>query len=289
MKKPLLFNLAVLTLVMVLSMFAKPSVAQTLEPQDGVYRKDHEETRRMVPYVTLREADIMWSRRIWRIIDMREKMNQFLYYPIEPTNGRKSLISIIMDGIKDGRLRPYDPVMGDDFKSALTLAEIDALTKGDSIPKRLQRPDPPYDEYDTVIFRPLDFSNIKTYQIKEDWVFDRQRSVLEVRIIGICPVLAKFDADGNFRGYKDMFWIYFPELRKVLANEEIYNRFNNVAQQITYDDVFMKRIFSSYIYKEDNVYDRKIDDYLKNGLEALLESDNIKDQIRNFEHDLWEQ
>jgi hypothetical protein len=78
-------------------------------------------------------------------------------------------------------------------------------------------------------------------------------------------------------------------LRRIIANEEIYNRFNNIAQQITYDDVFMKRMFSSFIHKEDNVYDRRIEEYMKNGLEALLESEEIKDKIRNFEHDLWEQ
>lgn len=263
--------------------------AQVLEPTDGVYDKVHTDSRRVVPYPSLREADVMWNRRIWRTIDLREKMNQFFYYPQEPTNGRKNMITIMMDAIlKDKTVAAYDPAY-DDFKVKMTLAEVAGIG-ADTIQKTQQRPFPPYEDFDTTIIKTLDVTTIKKFKVKEDWFFDKQRSVMEVRIVGICPVRERLDPQtGEFRGYQDMFWIYFPELRRVIANEEIYNRFNNVAQQITYDDVFMKRLFSSYIHKEDNVYDRRIEEYLKNGLEALLESEDIKDKIRNFEHDLWEQ
>lgn len=263
--------------------------AQVLEPQDGVYDKVHTPTRRVVPYASLREADVMWHRRIWRTIDLREKMNQFFYYPQEPTNGRKNLITIMMDAVlKDKTVAAYDPLY-DDFKVKMTLSEVAGIG-ADTIQKRQQRPFPPYEEYDTTIINTLDVTTIKKFKVKEDWFFDKQRSVMEVRIVAICPVRERLDPQtGEFRGYSDMFWIYFPELRRVIANEEIYNRFNNIGQQVTYDDIFMKRMFASYIHKEDNVYDRRIDDYLKNGLEALLESEDIKDKIRNFEHDLWEQ
>lgn len=269
--------------------FATESQAQVLDPVDGVYDKVHTDSRRVVPYASLREADVMWHRRIWRTIDLREKMNQFFYYPQEPTNGRKNMITIMMDAIlKDKVVAAYDP-MYDDFKVKMTLAEV-AKIGVDTIFKTLQRPDPPYDYYDTMIVNQLDVTTIKKFKVKEDWFFDNQRSVMEVRIVGICPVRERLDPQtGEFRGYSDMYWIYFPELRRVMANEEIYNRFNNIAQQITYDDVFMKRLFASYIHKEDNVYDRRIEEYMKNGLEALLESEEIKDKIRNFEHDLWEQ
>lgn len=263
--------------------------AQVLEPQDGVWEKVHTDSRRVVPYTSLREADVMWSRRIWRTIDLREKMNQFFYYPQEPTNGRKNLITIIMDAIlKDKTVAAYDP-MYDDFKMKMTLAEVNGIG-ADTINTTLYRDYPPYDPFDTTLIKQLDVTTIKKFKVKEEWVFDKQKSVMEVRIIGICPVRERVDPQtGEFRGYSDMFWIYFPELRRVISNEEIYNRFNNIAQQITYDDVFMKRMFASYIHKEDNVYDRRIEEYLKNGLEALLESEDIKDKIRNFEHDLWEQ
>lgn len=283
-----LVKIIIALFVCVLS-FMPQTQAQVLEPQDGVYDKVHTDTRRVVPYTSLREADVMWSRRIWRTIDLREKMNQFFYYPQEPTNGRKNLITIILDAVlKDKTVAAYDP-MYDDFKVKYTLAEVAAIG-ADTIFKTLQRPFPPYDDYDTTIINTLDVTTIKKFMVKEDWFFDKQKSVMEVRIVGICPVRERLDPQtGEFRGYSPMFWIYFPELRRIIANEEIYNRFNNVAQQITYDDVFMKRMFASYIHKEDNVYDRRIEDYLKNGLDALLESEDIKDKIRNFEHDLWEQ
>lgn len=279
----------VLCLALLGIIFPNKTEAQVLEPLDGVYTKEHTESRRVVPYASLREADVMWSRRIWRTIDLREKMNQFFYYPQEPTNGRSNLITIILRSILDDKvMAAYDPVY-DDFKVKMTLAEVGGIG-ADTIPTTLYRDYPPYDPYDTVLIKPFDVSTVKKFKVKEDWFFDNQRSVMDVRIIGICPVRERLDPQtGEFRGYMDMFWIYFPEFRRVIANEEIYNRFNNIAQQITYDDVFMKRMFASYIHKEDNVYDRRVEDYIKDGLDALLESEEIKDKIRNFEHDLWEQ
>lgn len=276
-------------LVNILLLIIPQLSAQVLEPRDGIYDKVHTPTKQTTPYASLREADASWQRRMWRTIDLREKMNQFMYYPIEPTNGRKNLITIIMDAIiKDKVLAAYDPLY-DDFKVKLSTIEVASIGV-DSIRKTINGPLPPYPPIDTVYPVPLDLTTIKKFKVKEDWFFDKQRSVMEVRIVAICPVRERVDPQtGEFRGYSDMFWIYFPELRRVIANEEIYNRFNNMAQQITYDDVFMKRLFASYIHKEDNVYDRRIDDYLKNGMEALLESEDIKDKIRNFEHDVWEQ
>lgn len=279
----------IIAAVIALLSYSVKADAQVLEPMDRVYEKVHTDSRRVVPYTSLREADVMWSRRIWRTIDLREKMNQFFYYPQEPTNGRKNLITILMDAILvDKTVAAYDPLY-DDFKVKLTLAEVAGIG-ADTLFQTLYRDYPPYDPFDTILIKKLDVSTIKKFKIKEDWVFDKQKSVMEARIIGICPVRERLDPQtGEFRGYSDMFWIYFPELRRVIANEEIYNRFNNIAQQITYDDVFMKRMFASFIHKEDNVYDRRIEEYMKNGLEALLESEEIKDKIRNFEHDLWEQ
>lgn len=261
--------------------------AQVLEPRDQLYDKVTTPTRRIMPYTEIREADVMWERRIWRVIDLREKMNQTFYYPFEVTNGRSNLITIIKNSIEKGELRAYDPFY-DDFTVAYTAQQ--ALNIGsDTIFYTDYRPYEPYEEYDTFRYNSLDYSTIKKFYVKEGWVFDKARSVLEVRILGICPVREVRDQNGEFRGEQPMYWVYFPELRTIIANEEIYNRFNNIGQQITYDDAFMKRLFSSYIYKEDNVYDRQIKDYMKNGLEALLENEDIKDRIRNYEHDLWEQ
>ncbi|MBL0102643.1 MAG: gliding motility protein GldN [Bacteroidetes bacterium] len=127
------------------------------------------------------------------------------------------------------------------------------------------------------------------FRVKEDWFFDKQRSVIEVRIIGIAPLVLMTDEkgdvrEGNFR--IPLFWIYYPEARKLFANSEVFNRTND-AERRTFDDIFQKRLFGSYIVKEANVYDRRIEDY-KQGINALLESERIKEEITNFEHDMWE-
>jgi len=117
-------------------------------------------------------------------------------------------------------------------------------------------------------------------------VFDRQRSVLECRILGICPLREEYDIDGNLKGTRADFWIYFPEARNVLVKNEVFNRFND-GQRLTYDDWFFKRLFGSYVIKETNVYDRYINMYATN-LDALLESERIENDTFVFEHDLWE-
>ena len=127
---------------------------------------------------------------------------------------------------------------------------------------------------------------IKRYKIKEDWFFDKQKSVLEVRIVGIAPMEEIVgEEDGEVRGYAEMFWLYFPECRYVFANWDVFNR-NNDSARMSFEDLFWKRMFSSYIIKESNVFDRRINQEYT-GINALLESDKIKDEIFKIEHDLW--
>ena len=112
---------------------------------------------------------------------------------------------------------------------------------------------------------------------------------MECRIIGIAPLMLAEDEYGNVREgniQKPLFWIYYPEARKLLANAEAFNRENDTERR-TFDDVFHKRMFNSYIIKESNVYNRRIEDY-KTGLDALLEAERIKSEIINLEHDMWE-
>ena len=104
------------------------------------------------------------------------------------------------------------------------------------------------------------------------------------RILGICPVMIK---ERNGEEYSEpLFWIYYPEARPVLAHAEVFNRFNDAARR-SYDEIFMKRFFNSYIYKENNVYDRRISEYAQ-GLDALLEAERIKNDLLDFEQSLWQ-
>ena len=268
-------------LLLILSLVSSLGFSQNV--LDGLYLKENTPGRKVVPYSHLREADVLWNSRVWRTIDLREKMNQPLYFPLEPMAGRTSLFDAILKGVNAGTLIAFDDK--DDYFSK-------QLTKEESVaklvtPKVLQQenPDAPgtfVEIRDTVVTKSKD---VVSYLLKEDWFFDKQRSVMDVRIIGICPVIKTFDESGAERGRKKLFWLYFPNCREVFANAETYNRQND-AERRTYDDIFWKRMFSSYITKQNNVYDREISDYAT-GLDALLEGEKIKDDIFTLEMDMW--
>lgn len=255
---------------------------QVIEP----YRYKNFKTNGRTPIALeiIRESDAFWSKRVWRVIDLREKINHPLYYPLKPINGRISLPNLILYGVYNGDFPVYDPLY-DDFSKELSRNEIISLfISTDTI--TATRPFPPYASYDTIISTYLDPAAIIQVRIKEDWIFDKERSVMDVRILGICPVVESFDNEGEFRGYKPLFWIYYPHIRPLFASVNVYLRFND-AQLLSFDDVFIKRIFGSYIYKESNVYDRRISEYTE-GMNALLEADRVKNNLFEFEHDLWE-
>jgi gliding motility associated protien GldN len=261
--------------------------AQVLDspPMDGVYDKIHVINRKPIPYTPMREADAYWQKRIWRVVDMREKINHPFYYPTEEINGRKSFIQVVLKAIEEGSITAYEGA-DDEFMIPYTYQQFTA-SMADTQRQTLQRTEPPYDFYDTIITKKFDPLSIMKFRIKEDWFFDKQRSVMDVRILGICPILDEYEDDGvTLKGTKPLFWIYFPEAREVFAQSEVYNRYNDAAR-MSYDDLFYKRMFNSYIYKESNVYDRRISEYTR-GMDALLESERIKNEIFLKEHDLWE-
>lgn len=275
-------------LVLFTTGIVKKADSQVLDspPRDGVYDKKATIEKKPITYPWVREADVVWEKRIWRVIDLREKMNQAFYYPEVPHNELRSLTQVILDALKEGAITAYDASSTtDEFLVPLTYQEImNRLERSDSA--TFQRSYPPYDWYDTVTTITFNPSDVKRFRIKEDWFFDKQRSVMEVRILGICPVRDNFDENGIFRAYDPLFWIYFPEARPVFAKSEVFNRHNSAARH-TYDDIFWKRMFASYIYKEDNVYDRRIADYAT-GVDALMEAERVKEDLFMFENNLWE-
>jgi gliding motility associated protien GldN len=274
-----------LLLAAILFIAVSQSFAQNV--LDGVYTKEHFQTKKYIPYPFLREADVMWAKRVWRKIDLREKMNHPLYFPTEEIKDRKSMMQVIVQAVSEGAITAYgNAAFDDEFQEPMTVQEIkDMLVKKDTIyVPNADNPDVMEAKY---IEKKLDPSAIKTYLVKEDWFFDKQRSVLEVRIIGICPIREKFDDNtGEYRGDEALFWLYFPEMRPILAKNEVYNPIND-SERRTLEDVFMKRKFASYIYKWSNTFNRTIADYKTNTMDQLLEAEQIKEQIFNFEHDVW--
>lgn len=278
---------------------------------DGVYVQEHIPTKKVISYPHLREADVMWSKRVWRKIDLREKFNFPLYYPTEPLNDRRSLWDVIRYGVeKEGSLIPYS-ISGDgqpDFQGQFLfpIKPPNGNIKDSGYTKQIEElfytiktievfdeetGEAAVDENGDIIYKddksPILSTDVVQYLVKEDWFFDKQRSVMDKRIIGICPMVKKYDEDGNeLPVLAQAFWLYFPECRYVFQNYFVYNRQND-AQRMSFDDLFWKRMFSSYITKESNVYDREIDAFEKDGVRALLNSEKIKGEIFKIEHDLW--
>jgi len=272
--------------ILLLTIIAMLPILGQSQVLNGVYVEQTSSERKPVPYQYLREADVMWSKIIWRRINLTEKMNLSLYYPSKDMPDRKSLIQLIMWGIKNKSLTPF---RGDDFSSQLTLNEIDE--KFEAGVDTTYDIDPDTGERIPIITkRKANLSEVKEILVKEMWFFDKQRSVMEARVIGIAPIRVYYrddDVDQIDARTSIPFWIFYPEARNIFASQPVYNE-DNQAGQITFDDIFFKRRFSGYIYRESNVYDdRRVDEYTT-GLEVLLESENIKEKIFNFEHDLWE-
>lgn len=306
---------------------------------DGVYIAEHIPTKRLIPYAPVREADVVWSKRVWSYIDLREKINHPLYYPMDDISrsgvwtrnaSRWSLWTVLRAHILNGDLTvfsPYNPVLmgfggwdGDQLKypikpqPGLNYFTDDAYREQlnyylatigppGTIPKLIEDPDDPQfgevmteigeDGFKHIVYEDPDTtwltsSDIVQYHIKEDWFFDKQRSVMDRRIIAIAPVVYTTEVvngQKQITGMEELFWLYFPHCRFVLNNYFAYNAKND-AQWMSFDDLFWKRMFHSVIYKESNTYDRSIADY-RFGQDALIESETIKEEIRNIEHDIW--
>jgi len=267
----------------------KTSEAQILSknPRNDIVEKKHTQQSKPSSYHYVREGDIMWQKRIWRDVDLKQKANMGLYYPAIPHNDWKSFATIILDGIKEGKITAYQDTQTNEFTIPLTYQELmDNLSETETISVPYYDEDGAMQYKDSIFVSEFDPSDIKMIRLKEDWFFDRQRSVTEVRILGICFITESTDEKGNWRGNNPAFWIYFPESRNVLAKHEMYNRGNRAAR-LSFDDVFQKRMFTSVIVKEDNVYDRYIVDYMT-GNDALYEAERVKNDMFEFEQNLWE-
>jgi len=277
--------LAFLTMMLMLSFGTKSMKAQIVDdtPTDGLFEDEGIQQYKPVPYSNIRKADVMWSKRIWREIDFRQKFNQKFYFPIEAQAHWKSFITTVLDALKEGRLQAYDISNTDELLVPITYNEIIGR-QTDSIYNIMQRPYPPYEEFDTVIYTEFDPTKVMRLRVKEDWYFDSQRSQMLVRIEALCPVMIK-QRNGQ-EVTEPLFWISYPESRDVFATSYVFNGENSAAR-LTYDEVFWKRLFDSYIYKEENVFDRRISQYAT-GVDALLEAERIKKEMFNFEENLWQ-
>lgn len=258
-------------------------------PNNWVYEKENIQGKKPVPYMFVREADVLWSKVIWRVLDLRQKMNHPLYFPTEEMEGRASLARVLLNGIKNGEIMAYEPNEDGDFKNLLGFEQVQANFDAGVVTQEVPDPETGGTKEITVD-KAINTAEIKQIILKEQWFFDKKYSTMQVRIIGICPVRFWEETDdlGDVRTQKmRTFWVYYPEARTILARHEVFNPKND-AMPISYDDLFFKRQFDSFIQKESNVYNNRLISEYTTGLNTLLESEQIKSEIFQFEHDLWE-
>ena len=252
--------------------------------RDGAYdRTQH--NMRILEWQPLREADVLWKKRVWREIDTREKQNLAFRYPGDDETGGGYFIEILMDAIKKGKIKGYS-VYDDRFTTALTKEQIIELLVGK--PDTTQVENPITGAIEQKISR-RDFNPdlVTKYRVKEDWMFDRNVGRMVSRIIGIAPLVDKQDPEtGQYRGTTPLMWIYYPEARQVLAQYEVYNPENDV-QRMTWDDYLEGRYWSGRIIQVSNGFNESFKSAGLNQSEALYESQQTTEKIMEKEHDMW--
>ena len=253
-----------------------------------------------LPYGYVHDRDVLMGKTTWEYIDLDERINFPMYYPVDTAfvgKDRRSLFQVLLNNIKSGKITE---VYGDDyFNSKKSLKDMESVfTYTDTVAAGI-------DEYNTDIVgyksgkkvldkqyinvTELAASDVSGYRVKGFWYFDKRQSELKYRLLAICPVAveARDKAKGNTETI-DLFWVYYPSVRDALHESKAFNN-RNSAMPITFDQLLNSRHFNGVIYKEENVYgDREIQDYMKDNAQMqLLESERVKDKIRDFEQDMW--
>ena len=282
-----LWKLMLLFLVMGVSLApvsaqSDDEITESSEVDEDIYVDDIVQKRlifenRVLPYEPIREADIAWQKRVTRILDVREKMNIPFINPDRP------FFNILLESIENEDLVAFK---GNDpkFKQRLTKEDLDKIIF--RVDTTVVFDPDTYEEEIKVVRSEINYEDIKRYRLKEIWFFDEESSTMKVRTLGIAPIQDVLDDNGNFKYELPLFWVYYPEAREILAKERVVNPFNDAAP-MTWSDLIEARFFASYIYKVSNPLDLRLKDQYGEGTDMLLQSQQIKRELFNFEHDLW--
>ena len=249
-----------------------------------------------LPYGYVDDRDILWSKTVWEVIDLDERVNFPLYYPLDTIDigaDRRSLYDVFMKNIKNGKLTDvyvdsYFTEKRNFSDLAATLKKVDTTDLGYEQINAGEQLSPEY-----INQRELTAADIEEYRIKGIWYFDKRQGELKYRLLGIAPVApdVNFVDDESMdpnENKVELFWVWYPSAREVLHRAKVFNQ-QNSAQPISFDMLLNARRFNGLIYREDNVQgDRIINDYIAdNALIQLLEADRIKETIRDREQDMW--
>lgn len=289
------FLLTVATVFTVSSLFAQANILNAKSPDEIGVRTDAQkavDNDKPLEYGYVDDRDILFSKMTWEKIVLDERANFPLYYPIDTNNigsDRRSLYDVLMKNIKNGKIKNiYDDSYFTtkrtlkDIESALQMVDtteygIEQLNAGETLSA----------EY--INRRDITAADIKEYHIKGLWYFDKRQAEMKYRLLGIAPVAPDVNfIDDAQPDLVPLFWVFFPDAREVLHEAKSFNN-KNSSMPFSFDHVLNARRFQGYIFREENVQgDRKITEYVsENALMQLLESERIKDKIRDFELDMW--
>ena len=246
-----------------------------------------------LPYGYVHDRDVMFGKKVWEIVDLDERVNFPLYFPVEGdimlTKDRRPLYDVLVEGIKSGKITEvYDSSY---FTTKKTMKDVDAslfkidttdagrefYNAGEAIPE----------EY--IVKTELKAQDVDAYKFVGYWYFVKRQGELKYRMLGICPMIPDvWTMDQEEKDYVELFWVYFPSARDVLHEAKAFNN-RNSAMPFSFDHLLNARRFNGVIYLEENVYgDRLIKEYMKeNAQMQLLESERVKEKIRDFEQDMW--
>lgn len=266
-----------LSLIPCLCFFLLLNAQTERAPLDDIVPRTVMQEKQLLQYPALRESDILWEKRVWRVIDTREKINLPFRYPPKP------FFNILAEAAGGGEITVYS-VEDDQFSLPLTADEVGAmLSSVDTV--EIINPETGESEYQ-VVPNAINVEDIRRYRLKEVWYFDSRTSTMNVRILGIAPLKEEYDEYGNLKYERPLFWVYYPHCRELLARHQAPNPHTDNGL-MSWEDIFEMRFFSSYIMKESNINDRRLEQFLS-GRDLLIESERIEQEIFNFEQDAWQ-
>lgn len=246
-----------------------------------------------LPYGYVMDRDILMGKRTWEIIDLDERVNFPLYFPVDgevmKTKERQPLFNVLINGIKDSTITEvYDTSYFTDKKSLKDIeSSLVFVDTTDTAREYINAGEAVPEEFINKI--QIEAYHVDSYKVVGYWYFDKRQGELKYRMLGICPVVPDvYTMNNDEKDYIELFWVYFPAARDVLHEAKAFNN-KNSAMPFSFDHLLNSRRFSAVIYLEENVYgDRKIADYMQeNAQMQLLESDRVKEKIRDFEQDMW--
>lgn len=292
------FLLTVLSVFVATASFSQANLLSAKSPDQIGVRTDAQiaiDNDKALEYGYVNDRDVLFSKMTWEKVVLDERANFPLYYPVDTVNignERRSLYDVLMKSIRTGEIENmYDDSY---FTTKRTLKDLEAsMSKIDTLDIGFDQfnadgyVDPEY-----IIRTDITSYHVSAYLIKGLWYFDKRQAELKYRLIGIAPAAPDVNfIDSDDEANKEpipLFWIFFPDARDVLHEAKSFNN-ENSAIPFSFDHILNSRRFHGYVYKEENVYgDREVNEYIaENALMQLLESDRIKEKIRNFELDMW--